>query len=429
VNVTEKEAAYSAVLPQEYRKTGRLVVVSEDRTTPVRNGGFEDKLGAYGVRILTSDSSYPALTSVTEVHKRIAAERKRLLKTGNLCYLGRGTTVETNGFKRHSYKPITGYYDRRYCWGYHSYEGAWLKVAFAAPQTVDRIVLYSPNLGGIRTRMYGGEQITSLLEKYDLELLVGETWAKVRGKVTDHLVERKLRPGHFVFPLKFNFRKRTHALRRPVASVKAIRLRKLERSGMLSGLEAYGPAGAATARTNGVPARRAAAGNLLGDYNPGFEDQRNGLVSWDTRGMAVALIENRPAESIHSGKRSLRIESKKDQAYSGYIVNTAQPEVRAGDRVAVTYWVKGRGKFAVGLFRYVDKGGTRTREAIRTESIPHQVNVAGEWQERRFTYEVERNVYALQLMLYVPPARMYPRLYGDNWHVMIDDVSMSIKGR
>ena len=52
------------------------------------------------------------------------------------------------------------------------------------------------------------------------------------------------------------------------------------------------------------------------------------------------------------------------------------------------------------------------------------MTLSREWKEHEFDYVVEENVFALQLIVYVPPAKANPRIYGPDWHALIDDISV-----
>jgi len=191
---------------------------------------------------------------------------------------------------------------------------------------------------------------------------------------------------------------------------------------LLPGLVAVGLWGAPAAA--GPAAAAAPPANLLAEYNPGFEDELNPLVGWDTRGLPVTLLPDAAAGAVHSGKHALKIECLAEQAYSNYIRSYAQISVRPGDTVRVAYWVRGSGKFSAGLFKMIDERDRLTRKTVTGKGFPHMVQLAGQWRREGFSYLVEDNVYAVQPLFYVPPAKKYPEIHGAPWFVVLDDVSV-----
>lgn len=160
--------------------------------------------------------------------------------------------------------------------------------------------------------------------------------------------------------------------------------------------------------------------NLLADYNPGFEDKDNALISWSTEGRQVKLIEGTP-EDVHSGRRSLRVESAEKAETSSYISNAARIEVRAGEKLAVKVWAKGKGTLPIGLFEYVQEQGKTTQRSVTVMDAV----LTDQWKEYSSTFAVSDKAFAVQLLVFIPPAKMYPNLFGADWYVIIDDVSLT----
>jgi len=238
-NTSVDAVDYSFAVPQRFAGVREFRTVSEGRGLPVEDGVVRDRLGPYAVRILTTDARHPELATLDSIRAVLDREHQRLMQSGNLCYMGRGTTADSNGIKRYNYSMISGYFDRRRGWGFREFEGTWLKVTFATPETVGRVVLYSPDTGNVLYKHYSEKKMGSVLCDYTLSLQVDGKWIEVQGEPRERIVERTVRPGEFVYPLHYKHVERTHVLDPPVAKVTAVKLLKRTKSGMITAIMAY----------------------------------------------------------------------------------------------------------------------------------------------------------------------------------------------
>jgi hypothetical protein len=145
VNTSETEAQQIAFdLPALGSRM--LYAVSESLTCQPSGGSWSDRLEAYGTRIYTTDPDFAEGQTLGAVQRRIDEATAALAKPGNLAYRGVGAKVTTSAFLPWGAFPKRlndGYVGRSWQAKQQSGQSNWVKVAFAKPQTVGRVVVYT----------------------------------------------------------------------------------------------------------------------------------------------------------------------------------------------------------------------------------------------------------------------------------------------
>ena len=128
-----------------------LHVVSEARTVPVRAGEISDEILAGEAHVYSSDPACQVLPSVEQIEHEITAFEDASAKPGNLLHFSRGVTAHASSgttpwFAQCFYYAINGITDDEGWHVTHAPLPQWIELAFSEPQSIRRVVLYTPNL-------------------------------------------------------------------------------------------------------------------------------------------------------------------------------------------------------------------------------------------------------------------------------------------
>lgn len=135
------------------RDVHELIVVSEGRRVPVRNGAFQDGFAEGAAHIYTTDPRGAELETLAAVDEDIAKRKRAAAKPGNLLYVGRGVRASASKgfyapwFDQYYYYAINGITDDLGWYASHAGgKPASLELILPRPAAIGRVRIYTPNL-------------------------------------------------------------------------------------------------------------------------------------------------------------------------------------------------------------------------------------------------------------------------------------------
>ena len=141
-----------------------LIVMSEGRDVPVRDGRFTDQFAEGDAHIYTTRPDARAFKTTRAIENELAQRKKDSAKPGNLLHVSRGArALASKGyyapwFHQYYYYAINGITDDIGWQASHAGDKpAWLELALREPANVGRIVIYTPNLKDYDLQLRGPE--------------------------------------------------------------------------------------------------------------------------------------------------------------------------------------------------------------------------------------------------------------------------------
>jgi len=200
-------AVNTATEPQDVKLTvtpgiPSLHVVSEQRSVPLADGKvIADHFGIYETHIYTTDAKAGGRTdiklAITTIQEQIAA----LKKPGNLAYEDSGATVQVSSESTYGSTPdrVLDGVTSAMMWqdGTPDKQPDWITVRWPQPQTVGKVVIYTPSIASLEVQVPEGEDFKTVATAADCQDAVIEV-AIAPAVQTDALriLVTGLRPEH-----------------------------------------------------------------------------------------------------------------------------------------------------------------------------------------------------------------------------------------
>jgi len=140
-----------------------LFVISENRTAPVQNGRLTDDFALYATHLYTNSERLAGGELLAEVQQAIDQANAARKKPGNLAFEDSGVTVGTSSNSTYGSTPdrvVDGVLtNMKWQDGTPKQFPDWITLTWPTPQTIGRVVVYTPTLADYEVQVPGeGEQ-------------------------------------------------------------------------------------------------------------------------------------------------------------------------------------------------------------------------------------------------------------------------------